>query len=123
MVIGSRFIKKKSDFISTKSRRIGIKIISTVIKLVTGKKIQDTTSGFRAVNNEIIKDFASHYPIEYPEPVSTVTLIKLNYEIMEVPVKMNERIGGVSSIRTWKSVYYMIIVILSIFIFSFRRNK
>ena len=116
MVIGSRFVdKNSSSFKSSRSRRIGINIISFFIKLVTGKKIYDTTSGFRAVDSEIIKLFSKNYPVEYPEPVSTVNILKRKYKIKEVAVSMNEREHGVSSIRTWKSVYYMINVILSIF--------
>ena len=42
--IGSRYIdKSKSKFQSTKARQLGISIISKVIKLVTGKKVLDTT--------------------------------------------------------------------------------
>ena len=117
MVVGSRFIDKtSSSFKSSKARRIGISIISFFIKLVTRKKIYDTTSGFRAVNKNLIKYFASNYPVEYPEPVSTVDILKKGYYIEEVPVSMNERENGVSSIKTWKKMYYMINVILSIIV-------
>lgn len=115
MVIGSRFIDKtSSEFKSTKMRRIGINIISFFIKLVTKKKIYDTTSGFRAIDKKIIKLFADDYPVEYPEPVSTTKVLRKKYKVEEVPVKMNERESGVSSIRKWKNVYYMFNVILSI---------
>ena len=75
--IGSRFVKELSEFKSSSARRAGIKIISFFIKLFTGKKIYDTTSGFRAVNKDIIKYFSEHYPTEYPEPVSTTELLKM----------------------------------------------
>ena len=123
IVIGSRFVKELSEFKSTGARRFGIKIISFFIKLFTGTKIADTTSGFRAVNKKIIAEFAQNYPTEYPEPVSTTELLKKGYKVEEVAVKMNEREGGVSSIRAWKNAYYMINVILSIFIVSIRRYK
>ena len=125
MVIGSRFIdKNSSEFKSSKTRRIGINIISFFIKLVTGKKIYDTTSGFRAINKDLIKVFANDYPVEYPEPVSTVKILKTGYKIDEVAVSMNERVAGVSSIRTWKSAYYMINVIVSIILIGIGgRNK
>lgn len=123
-VIGSRFVKyDKDNFKSTFARRIGINIISFFIKLVTRKKIYDTTSGFRACNKEIIKEFANEYHLEYPEPITTVEIIKKKYRVMEVHVKMNERIGGISSIRSWKNFYYMVNVILSIIIAGFRRYK
>lgn len=116
MVIGSRFVdKKSSEFKSTGARRIGIKLISWIIKFKTGKKIFDTTSGFRAVDKNIISLFKIDYPVEYPEPISTVNVLKKGYKVDEVAVSMNERESGVSSIRAWKNAYYMINVFLSIF--------
>lgn len=117
LVIGSRFIDKTSSkFKSSGSRRMGINIISFFIKLLSRKKIYDTTSGFRAMDKNIIKTFSSNYPIEYPEPISTFNAIKQKFKIEEVPVSMNERQGGVSSITSWKSVYFMINVVFSLFI-------
>lgn len=124
LVIGSRFVdKSKEGFKSSTSRRIGIKIISGFIKFVTGKKIYDTTSGFRAVSKEIIYDFSLSYPSEYPEPVTTTEILRKKYIVNEVPVKMKERQGGVSSIRAWKNIYYMINVCLAILIIKVRRYK
>lgn len=123
-VIGSRFIDRSaSKFKSTKSRQMGIKLISFFMKLVTRKKVFDTTSGFRACNKEIIRSFADSYPYEYPEPITTVELLKNKHAFEEVPVSMNERTGGKSSIRAWKNVYYMINVIMSILIIGLRGNK
>ena len=123
MVVGSRFVKDIDTFKSTRSRRVGIVIISFFIKLVTGKKIYDTTSGFRAINKDIIKDFANNYPVEFPEPITTTEIIKKGYRVIEKPVEMKERVGGVSSITSWKSFYYMINVPLSIIIIGLRRYK
>jgi len=115
MCIGSRFINKKtSDFKSSMLRRVGIKLISIVIKFKTHKKVGDTTSGFRAINKSLIVKFAQSYPLEYPEPVSTTRVLMEKYRVKEVAVSMNERTFGKSSIRAWKSVYYMINVILNI---------
>lgn len=122
--IGSRFIDSSSSkFKSTTSRQIGIKIISKFIKFATGKKVYDTTSGFRACNKKIIEDFSRSYPLEYPEPITTTELLKKGYVLKEVPVSMNERTGGTSSIKAWKNVYYMINVCLSILLVGMRRNK
>lgn len=124
MVIGSRFIDdNSSSFKSSKVRRMGISIISFFIKLVTGKKVYDTTSGFRAINRDLITMFASDYPVEYPEPVSTVKVLKCGKRVEEKAVSMNEREGGVSSIKSWKNVYYMINVILSILVVGIGGRK
>lgn len=117
LVIGTRYLDKNSSaFKSTFMRRLGGNIISFVIKLCTKKKITDPTSGFRAANKEVIAEFAKNYPTEYPEPESTVSLLTKGYKVQEVPVSMNERQGGKSSIRFWKSADYMIKVTLAIII-------
>lgn len=126
MCIGTRYLdKSSSEFQSTFMRRLGSNIISTFIKIFAGKKITDPTSGFRAVNKKVIEEFAKNYPTEYPEPESTVSLLVSGYNVTEVPVSMNERTGGVSSIRLWKSVDYMVKVVLAIIVdsISFRRKR
>ena len=117
MVIGSRFIdKSSSEFKSNRTRRFGISIISKIIKIKMKKSIYDTTSGFRAVNKNLIEKFVENYPVEYPEPISVVNVLNEGYIVKEIPVNMNKRQGGVSSIKKWKSIYYMINVVLSILI-------
>ena len=122
MCIGSRFIGDASDFKSTAARRAGIKMISWAIRLVTGTRIYDPTSGFRAVGRRIIVEFAKRYPQEYPEPESIVELLKQGYQVEEVPVRMIERKAGRSSIRAFKTVYYMITVCLSIVITGMKKR-
>ena len=124
MVIGSRFIdKSRKGFKSSASRRLGIKIISAFMRFATKRKIYDTTSGFRAVSKKIISDFAMSYPSEYPEPITTAELLKKGYRVKEVPVEMKERMGGKSSIHTWKNIYYMMNVSLALLAIKIRRYK
>ena len=115
VVIGSRFIEKQG-FQTSGSRRAGIKILSTLIRLCTGIKINDVTSGFRAVNKRFIDIYCRDYPNDYPEPEAIVTAVMHRGRIREIPVVMNERQGGQSSIRFWNSIYYMIKVTLAILI-------
>ena len=124
MVIGSRFIDDStSDFKSSFARRVGINVISSVIKLKTGVKIFDTTSGFRAINRTVLEIFSNDYPREYPEPISTVNILCNGLNVSEVGVSMNERIGGVSSIKSWKTAYYMINVVLSILLMKGKKTN
>ena len=125
LVIGSRYLdKSSSEFQSTFMRRLGSNIISFFIKLCTRKKIKDPTSGFRAAGKDVIKIFAKTYPKDYPEPESSVQLLVNKYVIEEVPVSMNERIGGVSSIRFAKTIDYMMKVTSAIIVdsISFRKG-
>lgn len=124
MVIGTRYLdKKESTFQSTFMRRLGSKFLSFLIKICTKCKVTDPTSGFRAVNKKIIKFFAENYPSDYPEPESIVKVTKMGYIVKEIPVSMNEREGGVSSINIFQSVYYMMKVSLAIIIDSLERSR
>lgn len=115
MVIGSRFIEKEG-FQSSGLRRIGIKYFTGLIKLLTGKTITDPTSGMRMVNKKLLEKFTDEYPKDYPEPESVVTILSEKYKVKEIPVVMNEREEGVSSISLKNSVYYMIKVSFAILI-------
>lgn len=125
IVIGSRFLEKEG-FQSSMSRRIGIKILSALIWLCTGKYIKDVTSGFRIVNKRFIDIYADNYPMDYPEPEAIVEAVMHGGRICECPVIMRERENGSSSINLAKSVYYMIKVTLAILVcrisFGVRRD-
>ena len=54
MVIGSRYIKKEG-FQSSGIRQFGIRYFSALIKLLTGKRVTDPTSGMRMVNRDVMK--------------------------------------------------------------------
>lgn len=125
IVIGSRFIEKEG-FQSSGLRRIGIRMLSRIILLCTWKNVKDVTSGFRAVNRRFIEIYAREYPQDYPEPEAIVSAIMYGGKVVEVPVIMQERVAGVSSINLKKSIYYMVKVILALFIcrigFGIRRK-
>ncbi|HEQ0886930.1 TPA: glycosyltransferase family 2 protein [Streptococcus pyogenes] len=122
MVIGSRFITKEG-FQSSFARRIGIKYFTWLIALLTGKKITDATSGLRLIDRSLIERFANHYPDDYPEPETVVDVLVSHFKVKEIPVVMNERQGGVSSISLMKSVYYMIKVTLAILVVRLKGNR
>ena len=115
VVIGSRFIDKEG-FQSSQARRIGIRILSMLIRLMCGAMVKDVTSGFRAVNRRFIELFAENYPDDYPEPEVIVTAKLYGAVIKELPVVMRERTTGKSSINLKRSIYYMIKVSLAIII-------
>ncbi|MCR4440816.1 MAG: glycosyltransferase family 2 protein [Peptococcaceae bacterium] len=114
IVIGSRFINQ-GGFKSTLVRRIGIYYFSFLIKILTGVKIYDPTSGFRVCGRAAIEHFAFNYPADYASVESIIDSLRNGLRISEVPVTMAERTAGVSSISRGKAVYYMIKVSLAVF--------
>ena len=115
IVIGSRFLGK-GEYNPSLSRNIGIKVFSAVVSMITGQRLTDTTSGFRAVNKKVIKFFAQYYPEDYPEVEALVLLRKARFNIMEIPIRMKARTAGQSSITPLHAIYYMIKVLLAVFI-------
>ena len=115
MCIGSRFINK-DGFQTSFMRRVGIKIVSLVILLLTGKYIKDTTSGFRACNKKLTAFYAENYAQDYPEPEAIISALKNGFKVSEVPVAMRERDGGTSSISAIHAGYYMVKVVLSLIV-------
>ena len=115
LVIGSRFIEK-TGFQSSTMRRVGISFFRMLIYCLSGKRVTDATSGFRAANRKATKIFSRYYAMDYPEPESNMLAIRNKLRVHEVPVTMHERQGGVSSIKALQPIYYMIKVSLGIII-------
>jgi hypothetical protein len=117
MVTGSRFLSAEGEgYRSSASRRLGIRFFAGVLSMITGRKVTDPTSGFRMCDRRGIELFARDYPHDYPEVEAVLMVHHHRLRMTEVPVRMLEREGGVSSIRSGKSVYYMIKVLFAIFI-------
>lgn len=115
IVVGSRFLNQGS-YRAPVLRRSGIWLFSLLLTRILGTKVTDTTSGFRAMNRTTIEFFSRRYPDDYPEVEALVLAHKVNLRIAEVPVKMQHRTGGQSSITPLRSVYYMVKVSLAVLI-------
>ncbi|MBW7476591.1 glycosyltransferase family 2 protein [Paenibacillus oenotherae] len=106
MVIGSRFVEL-SSYRGSPLRRSGILYFHWLVRLLTGVRIYDPTSGFRIVNRSTIEQFSMSYPTDYPEVEVLVSLSKRGRKLKEISVEMRNRQGGSSSINWSKSIYYM----------------
>jgi len=122
IAVGSRFAADSDGYRSSRTRRLGIRLLARVVSRIVGQRVTDTTSGFQALNRHGIALFARDYPHDYPEVEATVMVFRHRLRLVEVPVTMRERGGGRSSITTLRSVYYMVKVLLAIFVGLFRRN-
>ncbi len=115
MTIGSRFMPlQEKGYKSSFLRRIGIGFFVRLIGILTGYHVYDPTSGFRCYNKKMIRLFSRHYPHDFPEPEAIVLARKFGARIKELPVVMRKRQGGASSIRYFKSLYYMLKVTFAI---------
>jgi glycosyltransferase involved in cell wall biosynthesis len=116
LCVGSRFLGGNGGYQSTPARRLGIRFFAGLIGRLTGARLTDPTSGFRCAGPRAWAAFATHYPEDYPEPESVSWCARSGLTVGEMPVRMRARAGGVSSIRYWRTVYYMAKVSLAILI-------
>ena len=121
MVCGSRF-RGDPGYKVPIGRRIGNLIFSVVLTVICRQRITDPTSGFRMTNRRGIELFARDYPHDYPEVEAILMLHAHRLRIHEVPVRMNARGFGRSSIDYPRSAYYMAKVLLALFVGLFRRR-
>jgi glycosyltransferase involved in cell wall biosynthesis len=121
IAVGSRFAGG-DGYRSSGARRVGIRVLATVVSAIARQRVTDTTSGFQALNRRALGLFAADYPHDYPEVEGMVMTIRHRLTLVEVPVRMREREHGQSSITALRSVYYMAKVLTALFIGLFRRN-
>lgn len=118
IVIGSRFVNKKRD---RSLRMVGSRMITAAIRMTTGIRISDPTSGMRMFSRTMIKEFIHNLNYD-PEPDTISHLMKNGAKIAEVPVVMDERQVGTSYFTRIASAKYMIRILTSILLLqNFRK--
>lgn len=111
IVIGSRFVTEAKP---RSLRMLGSNMISAIIRLTTGARISDPTSGMRLYNRRMIEEFARRGDLS-PEPDTLAFLIKREgARVEECQVSMRERTAGESYLTLSKSVAYMLNAFVSI---------
>ena len=120
LVIGSRFVTEKRP---NSLRMLGNILISSAIKLTTGKTIKDPTSGMRMFSEDLIKEFALN--INYgPEPDTVSYLIRNGVKVAEAQVRMEDRQAGESYLTLSRSIKYMTHMFVSILLIqNFREAR
>lgn len=110
IVIGSRFLEGRKP---VSARMIGSRLIAGIVRLTTGAKLTDPTSGMRLYGRRAMEEFA-HRPDFGPEPDSIALLIRRGLKVVEVQVEMRDRQAGESYLSPLKSAAYMVRVFASI---------
>jgi glycosyltransferase involved in cell wall biosynthesis len=106
LVVGSRFLDTGVDWHIPVTRRIGIRFFGWAVSLLIGNRATDTTSGFCGMNRRATDVLATYLPQDYPDVESRVIVHKAGLRQLELPVRMRARVAGISSINSWKSIYY-----------------
>lgn len=117
IVIGSRFLTVRKD---KSMRMVGSRMITVLIKMLTGRRISDPTSGFRLFGRSVLERYYYDNTLN-PEPESIALFLKQGYSVSEVQVTMRERQGGESYLNPVKSMQYMLRVFATLLIVQWFR--
>lgn len=117
IVIGSRFLTVRKD---KSLRMLGSRLITVLIKMLTGTRVSDPTSGFRLFSRSILEKFYYDNTLN-PEPETIALFLKQGYSVSEVQVEMRERQGGESYLNPVRSVQYMARVFATLLIVQWFR--
>ncbi len=105
LVVGDRFAD--GDYRVPPGRRAAMATLRLGVRLLTGRRFGDTSSGFRGIAEPLLSAFASHYPVEYMDSVEAlVAACRAGYDVREVPVAMDPRAAGTASTRRVRLVYH-----------------
>jgi len=105
-------------------KKTGMVFFSRVVSWITGNRVTDPTSGFQALNRDVVRFFAAdNYPVDFPDADTILLLHFAGFRLLEVPVVMRERWSGESKLHSsWKPIYYVFKMLLSIGIVLLRQT-
>jgi hypothetical protein len=84
-------------------------LLRTLARWLTGRRLADTSSGFRAFSRRMLERFAEEYPLEYMDSVEAlVQAVREGYDVREVPVQMRHRAAGQASNRRFRLAYHYV---------------
>ena len=119
LVIGSRFVTEKKPHTM---RMFGNTILSLAIRMTTGKKMTDPTSGMRLYNRKLVREMA--YGVNFgPEPDTVSYLLRCGAKVEEIQVTIRERTAGKSYLNVGKSIRYMTQMCMNILFIQWVRKR
>lgn len=124
LVIGSRFATGSGVYEVGRMRGSAMGLLRWVVRVLSGRSITDTSSGFRAFSAPMLEFFATNYPSEYMESVEALLLaLNAGFEVAEVPVPMHSRAAGEASTLRLRLVYHYLRLVLVLLVKVRRRPE
>jgi len=104
--IGSRFVSADPAYRATLSRRAGMLLFSGLTSLAVGRRLTDTTSGFRAYGRRVMWLCLDYFPQDFPDAPLLIWLARNGVRWTEVAVTMRPRTAGTSLYTFTRKAYY-----------------
>jgi hypothetical protein len=122
-VVGSRFGEHAGYQTPPGLRRTGQRLLAAWVSAASGVKVSDATSGFWAFGARAIRLLADEHPPGYPEPELLLLLARSGLRVTEVPVRMNQRLAGRTSLSAGRLGLACAITALALLVTPWRAGK
>lgn len=116
IVLGSRFVEGSVSFPVSVLKKLAFVLFRFLIKLGTGRKIMDPTTGLQGLSRRAFSFYAGYgnFDDKYPDANMIMQMLLLGFQIEEIPAVMHARTEGVSMHSGLKPVVYMLRMMFSI---------
>ncbi|MCD7837076.1 MAG: glycosyltransferase family 2 protein [Lachnospiraceae bacterium] len=116
IVLGSRFMEGSYPYKSSAVKSLAYALFRFLIRLGSGIKITDPTTGLQALDRRAFSFYAgyNHFDDKYPDANMIMQMLLLGFRVEEVPAVMHYRTEGVSMHSGLKPVIYMFRMVFSI---------
>lgn len=125
MAIGSRFTEGAGAYEVRGARRFAMSVLARRASQITGMRITDSTSGFRAISRPLLDRFAADYPVEYLGDTVEALMDagRVGAKIVEHPISAAQRTHGQGSAGVAASIWYVARVLLATQLIRHRREQ
>ena len=123
IIIGSRFLASGVNISLLK--RMAILLFRLLIKLFTGNKITDPTSGLQGLTRRAYTHYAlmGNYPEDFPDADTLIASMILGFRIKEIPANFRNRYSGKGMHSGLSSGFYLLKMLVSILVVLLRREN
>ena len=117
-VIGSRFFNNQINNTKIpKVNRIGNRMFNNLIRFLTGMKVSDSQSGFRAIRSSIMRRMELSSQGYEVESEILVKALKMGAKVMEIPISFEQRTVGASRLDPLKDGTRILYSIIASYLF------
>lgn len=125
LAVGSRFAPGAPDYPVGRVRRAGMRMLSAVVRRITGRRFTDVTSGFRALDRPVLELLAREYPADFlADTVEALLLVVFaGFRVDDVPVAMRPCAAGQPSSRNLRLAVELARLLIGILSSGYRHAR
>jgi len=105
VLIGSRYVVSGRYDGVPFGRRVGMKLFSSMVRLMAGRRVYDTTSGLKVIGRQTFTSLTKWQFIDF-HAEALVYLMRLGYRVGEFPITVEERRYGTTMYSALSHIKY-----------------